>query len=55
MREAATIRVPTHEIGGMHMHAVMILEASRPDGTVYRMQFGLGISVPGWLLRYVLP
>ncbi len=34
------------------MQAIMVLEASKPDGTVYRMKFTLGVFAPGWLLRY---
>jgi uncharacterized membrane protein YGL010W len=34
------------------MRAILTLEASRSDGTKYRMELSLGVFVVGWLLRY---
>ena len=34
------------------MRATFILEASKSDGTMYRMQTSLDVLVLGWLLRY---
>lgn len=33
------------------MVALMVLEASKPDGTKYRMEFTLGLVPWGWLLK----
>jgi hypothetical protein len=37
------------------MQAVFKLEASKPDGTMYRMEFTLGLASLGWLLMKLLP
>lgn len=37
------------------MQALFMLEASKPDGTVYRMRFSLGIAPISWLVRCLSP
>ena len=37
------------------MQAVFKLEASKPDGTMYRMDFAMGTLSLGWLLMKFLP
>lgn len=34
------------------MRAVLTLEASRSDGTKYRIRLSLGVFIVGWLLKY---
>ena len=34
------------------MRASLILEASRPDGSLYRVELSLGLFALGWLTRY---
>ncbi len=34
------------------MRATLILEASRSNGTKYRMELSLGVIALGWLLKY---
>ena len=37
------------------MVALMVLEASKSDGTKYRMEFTLGIAPLSWLLKVFSP
>lgn len=37
------------------MQAVLKLEASKPDGTMYRMEFSLGLTPLEWLLTKLIP
>ena len=37
------------------MQAIYKLEASKPDGTVYRMEFAFGTLSLGWLLMKLMP
>jgi hypothetical protein len=34
------------------MKATFVLEASRPDGSLYRVELSLGLFALGWLARY---
>lgn len=35
------------------MRATLVLEASRSDGTMYRMELSVGALLLGWLLKYI--
>ena len=37
------------------MRAIFILEARKPDGTMYRMEFALGVISLVWLLQLLWP